>query len=943
MSANFRGIRSYSPLESKTQCLDFMPLTMIIGPNGCGKTTIIEALKFIISGDEPPLSDSRRNFINQSDKTVGRGLAYASIKLDFETSRGELGSAKREIIKSNATKTTTISSSYSVNKTNWISVHKQADWARTIPPLFNLPNQAILNYVILCHQEDSLWCMGDSSTVKQIFDKIFGCEQYKKEIKHIDTEIKQCKEFIHYAEKEMQHLREKVEARWHSLNEQKKYEEELRVWQGQIEGLDNSLRSLQGTKQDLDDEIRSHETNALRLQTIKGNLDRVRLQIDSIKKSLRDDEIGLDVTKADLENRREAHIILVKETRRKKIVLARETDQQKSMIDSLTQQAKQWQSQLNDLKVLELKSADAHKHLVDTVDFLRVKYDIDGLTGDDLLESLECMQRHLDNLTRRNNETLKLQSEARAKIKDVTSEHSRSNRNLESLEVRLSIKKSEIKRFESEVEKADPVEKNLITLKSNIQEMSTIVSQLDLKSPAEKQLGSLVSNSALLVDSVIKTVCDDRINGLQAKIDMENLAIEKYERDLVDAKLKSQELSDLKDDLDRQYTEKKDADKQESLEQSQFQEAYRNFKSKLQTYLGDKAKLSDEGNRRMAERVDESAEKILKAREKIESLTKESEEVSKRLEESFEQQDELQKNLDLRIMYDEENKIEESIRVLNQKQQEIDLPDLRDRLTQLDKEILELRERKSQLQGKSMVNRTELAKMVAVLKNSAKVDEEYANRIGWYETNRICLSDLEKLKECFQQSVTNFHNQMIAKINEVLKFRWRQIYKGSDIDSIELVDEEIVKGKNNRAFNYYIAMRKRGMVMKMREKSSAGQKALAAIILRMTLAELLVKDFALIALDEPTANLDIDNVKSLATTIGNYVKRRKRKSANIQWIIITHDEEFLRALDAESSPYYYKVQLDDEGSSKIVKMAFQDAEVKSEGTSQATTQDSGRA
>lgn len=48
-----RGIRSFSPDRDET--IEFYsPLTMIVGANGCGKTTIIESLKFACTGSLPP-------------------------------------------------------------------------------------------------------------------------------------------------------------------------------------------------------------------------------------------------------------------------------------------------------------------------------------------------------------------------------------------------------------------------------------------------------------------------------------------------------------------------------------------------------------------------------------------------------------------------------------------------------------------------------------------------------------------------------------------------------------------------------------------------------------------------------------------------------------------------------------------------------------------------
>jgi DNA repair protein RAD50 len=49
-----RGIRAFSP-DDDEQVISFsFPLTIIVGANGCGKTTIIEALKYAVTGSLPP-------------------------------------------------------------------------------------------------------------------------------------------------------------------------------------------------------------------------------------------------------------------------------------------------------------------------------------------------------------------------------------------------------------------------------------------------------------------------------------------------------------------------------------------------------------------------------------------------------------------------------------------------------------------------------------------------------------------------------------------------------------------------------------------------------------------------------------------------------------------------------------------------------------------------
>lgn len=48
------GVRSFGADDSENQFLNFdVPFTLILGRNGCGKTTVIEALKYACTGTMP--------------------------------------------------------------------------------------------------------------------------------------------------------------------------------------------------------------------------------------------------------------------------------------------------------------------------------------------------------------------------------------------------------------------------------------------------------------------------------------------------------------------------------------------------------------------------------------------------------------------------------------------------------------------------------------------------------------------------------------------------------------------------------------------------------------------------------------------------------------------------------------------------------------------------
>ena len=64
---------------------------------------------------------------------------------------------------------------------------------------------------------------------------------------------------------------------------------------------------------------------------------------------------------------------------------------------------------------------------------------------------------------------------------------------------------------------------------------------------------------------------------------------------------------------------------------------------------------------------------------------------------------------------------------------------------------------------------------------------------------------------------------------------------------------------------------------------------LACLIIRLALAETFCLNCGILALDEPTTNLDHDNSASLAEALRQVMEARAAQ-ANFQMIVITHDE-----------------------------------------------------
>jgi len=137
-----------------------------------------------------------------------------------------------------------------------------------------------------------------------------------------------------------------------------------------------------------------------------------------------------------------------------------------------------------------------------------------------------------------------------------------------------------------------------------------------------------------------------------------------------------------------------------------------------------------------------------------------------------------------------------------------------------------------------------------------------------------------------------YHHEKMKEINRTLADFWKMTYKGNDIDTIEIKSDVEKSSVNSRvrSYNYRIVLKTYDETeLDMRGRCSAGQKVLSSIIIRLSLAETFCSNCGILALDEPTTNLDADNIEGLANALMDIIESRKRQE-NFQLIIITHDD-----------------------------------------------------
>ncbi|KAI8388332.1 uncharacterized protein BYT42DRAFT_491740 [Radiomyces spectabilis] len=191
----------------------------------------------------------------------------------------------------------------------------------------------------------------------------------------------------------------------------------------------------------------------------------------------------------------------------------------------------------------------------------------------------------------------------------------------------------------------------------------------------------------------------------------------------------------------------------------------------------------------------------------------------------------------------------------------------------------------------------------------SNVEDNYRRQFIQVKTNEMAISDLEIYSKALEGAIMRYHSLKMQDLNKIIRDLWVNTYQGGDIDYIE-VRSDNEGSASNRSYNYRVVMIKNGKELNMRGRCSAGQKVLTSTIVRLALAETFCIHCGILTLDEPTTNLDRENIESLAASLGRIIQTRRAQS-NFQLIVITHDELFVEYLArSDVTDFYYRVSKD---------------------------------
>lgn len=296
--------------------------------------------------------------------------------------------------------------------------------------------------------------------------------------------------------------------------------------------------------------------------------------------------------------------------------------------------------------------------------------------------------------------------------------------------------------------------------------------------------------------------------------------------------------------------------------------------------------------------------------EAIKGLQQKASQIQQELSSEERTRKELQDNLDVRALSAEYEGLKARLRDLRAKHEPDakGVEDARRELQRCAQERQRLATEEATIRGRLKEVHEQTAEVNGKLGNPTyrNIAERHRKKNIEYETTLMAVSDLDSYYHalyvrmpplasrpdvCRDGALATYHLLKIKEINKIIRELWQQVYRGDDIDRIEISSESEAESgaATKKSYNYRVVMTKGSVPLDMRGRCSAGQRVLAAIVIRLALAETFCLSCGMLALDEPTTNLDDANRAGLAHALARIISTRS-KQLNFQLVCITHDE-----------------------------------------------------
>ncbi|XDV39290.1 hypothetical protein PO909_008547, partial [Leuciscus waleckii] len=407
--------------------------------------------------------------------------------------------------------------------------------------------------------------------------------------------------------------------------------------------------------------------------------------------------------------------------------------------------------------------------------------------------------------------------------------------------------------------------------------------------------------------------------------------IQTLQRDIRDAK---EQMSPLAATLEKLQLEKQDIAKRRMQKREEGQEKINSLKEKVKNLTlleREITKYIEEGKDSYKEQKETELQEVDKqlheAEKQREKTNKDMGNIRQDIDTQKVQERCLQDNLTLRKRAEELKGVSRKLEALLKEMGNMQVVQLRNERREVERKLDDLKKNRSVAVGRQKGYEDEILRFRKELNEDqySRAEDLYRDKMIVMRTTELANKDLDIYYKALDQTIMKFHSMKMEEINKIIRDLWRSTYRGQDIEYVEIrsdVDENASAGLKRRTYNYRVVMVKGDTALDMRGRCSAGQKVLASLIIRLALAETFCLNCGILALDEPTTNLDRENIESLAHALVEIIKSRSRQR-NFQLLVITHDEDFVELLGRSNYvEHFYRIRKNQDQCSEITKCSI---------------------
>ncbi len=881
-------------------------ITTIVGPNGCGKSNIVDAMKWVLGEKQAKnLRGGKMEDIIFSGTEQRKQLSLSEVSVTIDNHDRVLDIDSDSVIVTRRM--------YRDGESEYM-INKSPVRLKDIEKLFLDTGIGKSAYSVMEQGKMDLILSTRAEDRRYIFEEAAGISRYKmqrkeslKKLNETGDNLERINDIIKEIEREKDHKAKQADRTKVYL----KLKDELNSCDIKINAIKyyDFLQKQNKLKEDIEKNQKEREKLSARVSSISADNEKDEKRKNDIQHQLFEQEKKLHAFRIRLED--------IDQKTDKNRELIKEQEQRKSNIEKKTEERKENLNRLKDEKQkTEQNGIEIRKKIKDDkaklADFFESrKKNILGINS-----SRESIDKKKDEIQTLNSTVQELRSELEEVIKKLIDAIEKRKKELSESEeerqlVRSHIDSEIILLGETLIKIRQQAEMNLL------EDVKTLVDSIELK-----KLKDFIQKFESYEDG-FRSILFDK-TGIHA--DKERLDSKIYNAvESIDRLRK--EIAELEESIDRYQSEleninemitriEKDLSRNEN-ESDWIDKHVQSLENQIQDLLKQIDSFNDE-----KERCDKT----------IKSLSKEIAEWEKRLIEFNEKSERLLKSIS--ELTEKRKEIDEKIsqRKSMSKKDEEDLERIIDRINSLDRSQVEVIFKKNNIEDylwteyekrltdypENKVRELDSASLQQTLQSMKKeiqdlgpinnlAIEEYKDLKKRFEYYISQKNDIEKAREDIISVIDDINRTSIEMFIDTFKqiqknFSeiFRQLFEGGEA-SLELIDVD-----NVLESGIDILVRPPGKKLKNINLLSGGERALTAIALLF--ATYMVKPSPFCFLDEIDAPLDEEN-------IGRFVKMLREFARGTQFIVVTHNKKTMSISES-----IYGVTMEEPGVSKLVSL-----------------------